>query len=477
MRHILGYILILFSTATLAQVKAEKTKFDFGDIYSGSPTYVDFVFTNHTDKNQYLLTIDKPRDVYYIFSAKTMQPDSSIVIRFKVNDQQRGRFSHVVDVYFSEPRTPITVSLTGNIKEVAGNPMTACPDFNSNPTITKPTTFGLTIKVIDSLTREPINKSEVFLVERGELVGAHYTNSKGIVHKNYPLGYYFITVQKEGYESNFTEAYVNFQRNYVEIELSRKAQLEEELVVQNEEETEVVEEEEIVIVEHEEEIVEEEVIETEETIDIVEIESEPVDDTPLEELPDTLFDNAHFKFNNITFILDVSSSMNSSGKLDLLKLAMLELVQILRPEDQVTLIKYASEVTTLMAHASGERKEEITEIVEGLRTSGLTAGGDAIKEAYRLNKKGYIPNGNNIVIMVTDGAFNKGDNNYLKTIANNYEQRGIRFSVVGIQTSKYLTTHMNEIVEKGGGAYIQIRSVEDARKKLIGEIRRTSFKS
>ena len=78
--------------------------------------------------------------------------------------------------------------------------------------------------------------------------------------------------------------------------------------------------------------------------------------------------------------------------------------------------------------------------------------------------------------MVTDGAFNKGDKDYLKTISNNYQSKGIRFSVVGIKTSQYLTAHMNNIVEQGGGAYVQIHDIEDAQKNLIDEIKRTSFK-
>ena len=207
-----------------------------------------------------------------------------------------------------------------------------------------------------------------------------------------------------------------------------------------------------------------------------EISGEIFDPTPLEELPDTLFDDLHFKYNNITFILDVSSSMNAHGKFDLLKLSMIELIKILRPEDAVSMIKYSADVTTIMEQEHGDNSDYIIETIKGLRTSGLTAGGDAIKAAYKISKKGYLPNDNNIVIMITDGLFNRGDKDYLKTIANNYKSKGIRFSVVGIKTADYVTRHMEEVVSKGGGSFIEIRGIDDARTKIIDEIKRTSFK-
>jgi Ca-activated chloride channel family protein len=201
-----------------------------------------------------------------------------------------------------------------------------------------------------------------------------------------------------------------------------------------------------------------------------------IDERTLAELPDSLFDIAHFKTNNITFILDVSSSMNSGGKLDLLKLSMTKLVTILRPEDLITIIKYSSEVNIVVDGLNGDEKENINERVSALRTSSSTAGGDAIQVAYRMSRKIYSPKRNNIVIMITDGAFNTGSKTYLETIEKNYAERGIIFSVVGIKTSEYITKHMDNIVSKGGGSFIQVRTRHDAETKIIEEIKRTSFR-
>jgi Ca-activated chloride channel family protein len=460
-----------------------KQRHNFGDLYKESQSYVDINFKNTSEKPQFLLTVDKPRDVYYIYSSKKVMPDSSLTIRFKVNNNIKGRFNYNMDVYFSNPRSAITIQLTGNVKQAEmSSSLTACPDFDNSPSAFIATTFDVTILVIDSLTREPIKNSKVYIVENGEMVGTAVTNYKGIVQKKIPYGYYYITAQREPYYSNYHEGYLNFKRNFVQIELQQPEVEEREPnrpAVINDDPIDPPAEYEIVTdpnpVEEIPEVIE--VAEVpDETPDIIEVTRPAVEPIPLAEVPDTVFNQTYFKYNNITFILDVSSSMNGMGKMDLLKMSMIELTKILRADDMISMIKYSSEVETILTNTTGDHKEQIIEVVRGLRTSGMTAGGNAIKMAYKLNKKSFLPDGNNQVIMITDGVFNKGDKDYLKTIQQNYAAKGVKFSVVGIKTSDYVTRHMKDIVEEGGGDFIRVLNIQDAQTKLIDEVKKNSFK-
>jgi Ca-activated chloride channel family protein len=492
-QKIIGLIaFILMGFLSHSQITASKTSFDFGELYNGAQTYTDITFKNTSGKMQFLLTIDKPQDVYYIFSSKRVMPDSSITIRFKINENRKGRFNYQVGVYFSDPRDPIMISLKGEVKETGTNSMTACPDFNSAPPAYQQNQFDAAVKVIDSLTREPLKNATVYFVQNGELVGESTTNSKGFVKKRLTLGYYYITAQRPPYNSNYREGYMNYKRNYVEIPLSKDPveevlppppPVEEEVVInENPPPPPPVEEEVIeIVIEEEPPVVVEDPVDPPavdpplDTNSVVESRP-PVEPTTLEELPDTVFTNDYFKYNNITFILDVSTSMSGMGKMDLMKMSMIELTKILRHPDMVSMIKYSSEVETILKGSHGDQKEEIISVVKGLKYSGMTAGGDAIKAAYKLNKKTYIENGNNMVIMITDGVFNKGDKDYLKTIEKNYENMGIKFSVVGIKTSDFITKHMLNVVSYGAGDFIRILSIDDAQAKLIEEIKRSSFK-
>jgi Ca-activated chloride channel family protein len=474
----------------MGQITADKQRHNFGELYKDDQSFVDINFTNTSEKPQFLLTVEKPRDVYYIYSSKKVMPDSTMTIRFKVNNNLKGRFTYNIDVYFSNPRAAIQVQLNGNVKqaEMSAN-LTACPDFSNTPSAYMSTSFEVTIKVIDSLTREPLKNSKVYLVENGQMIGQSVTNSSGIVRAKIPYGYYYITAQRPPYYSNHHEGYLNFKRNFVQIELQKPyvdtpPELPEEIVQDdppvNPNPPDVIDDEDVIVIDpnvpdEDEDIV----IADDPPVVVVEdpiVTTPTVEPIPLAEVPDTVFTEDYFSYNNITFILDVSSSMNGMGKMDLMKMSMIELTKILRSNDMISMIKYSSEVETILENTPGDQKEEIIEVVQGLRTFGMTAGGSAIKQAYKLNKKSFLPDGNNQVIMITDGVFNKGDKDYLKTIRNNYTNKGVKFSVVGVKTSDYITKHMKNIVEEGGGDFIRILTVDDAQTKLIDEIKKNSFK-
>ncbi len=442
-----------------------KTKHHFGDLYENAPTYVDFTFKNTGNKAVFLLTVDRPQEVYYLYSKKLIQPDSTMTLRLKINDNIKGRFNYYVEVYFSDYREPVVLNLKGNVKQKSSNALTDCPDFNKQPPNRGAPEFEVTVKVVDSITREPIRRSKVYFVNNGTLVGEFYTNSNGIVHQKIPLGLYYITAEKPPYQSNFFDGYLNFQNNYVEIELQQTKT----------NTPPVVEEEDVVEINDDD-------IEDNENIEEAEIEEPIVENTPikdttkLDDLPPKEFDKTHFVPNNIVFIVDVSSSMNGMGKLDLLKLSMIELTKVLRPEDRVSLIAYSGHVHILLEDVSAMKKDEIIEQVQSLQAKGYTAGGDAIKEGYRLAEKHYIEGGNNLIFMVTDGAFNKGDKNFKRIITKNYKKKNIIFSVVGIKTTDFLTTEMKSISDLGGGEYVRIITIDDAKNKLFEEVRRTSFR-
>ena len=119
-----------------------------------------------------------------------------------------------------------------------------------------------------------------------------------------------------------------------------------------------------------------------------------------------------------------------------------------------------------------ERKRATTESSwECIPASSICINNAGIKIA----KKGYIDGGNNLVFMVTDGAFNKGSKSYMSTIQMAHETKNIKFSVVGIKTGEYLGSHLTSVAEKGGGTYVRIITIDDAQNKLFEEVKRTSL--
>ncbi|MBI3240296.1 MAG: von Willebrand factor type A domain-containing protein [Flavobacteriia bacterium] len=77
--------------------------------------------------------------------------------------------------------------------------------------------------------------------------------------------------------------------------------------------------------------------------------------------------------NNLVFLIDVSGSMQSSDKLDLLKSGLYLLVDQLREQDRVSIVVYAGAAGLVLRPTSGINKTEINDAIERLTAGGSTA--------------------------------------------------------------------------------------------------------
>ncbi|MFA6440672.1 MAG: von Willebrand factor type A domain-containing protein, partial [Bacteriovoracaceae bacterium] len=116
----------------------------------------------------------------------------------------------------------------------------------------------------------------------------------------------------------------------------------------------------------------------------------------------------HLPSSNLVFLLDVSGSMNEPNKLPLVKSAFRLLVHQLRPQDNVAVVVYAGSSGIVLPSTSGKEKEKIISCIDRLEAGGTTAGGEGIVLAYKVAKENFLPDGNNRVILATDGDFNVG---------------------------------------------------------------------
>jgi Ca-activated chloride channel family protein len=110
--------------------------------------------------------------------------------------------------------------------------------------------------------------------------------------------------------------------------------------------------------------------------------------------------------NNLVFLIDVSGTMQSHDKLDLLKKGFGFLVDQMRPEDQIAMVVYAGAAGVVLEPTAGNQKESIKNALMRLEAGGSTAGAEGIELAYQMAKENYLPEGNNRVILATDGDFN-----------------------------------------------------------------------
>jgi len=176
--------------------------------------------------------------------------------------------------------------------------------------------------------------------------------------------------------------------------------------------------------------------------------------------------------SNLVFLLDVSGSMNSEDKLPLLKQAILLLVDELRASDRISIVVYAGSAGVVLDGADGSDKESIIEAINSLEAGGSTAGGAGIDLAYSLAAENYIENGNNRVILATDGDFNVGpsSNAALERLITNKKNSGVFLNVCGFGTGNLKDSTMETLADKGNGVYYYIDSLLEAKKVFVEEL-------
>ena len=98
-----------------------------------------------------------------------------------------------------------------------------------------------------------------------------------------------------------------------------------------------------------------------------------------------------------------------------------------------------------------------------------------LHNGYKQNKKGFIEGGVNHIIVITDGAFNRNSDDYLRYVKR-FKKKGINLSIVGVKNKEKDAIEMTEAAEKGGGRYVPIHKLADAKNNLKQEIRLISFR-
>lgn len=179
--------------------------------------------------------------------------------------------------------------------------------------------------------------------------------------------------------------------------------------------------------------------------------------------------------SNLVFLIDVSGSMNEPNKLPLVKQTLRLLTEQLRPQDKVTLISYANGEKLLLEPTSGNQKDKILGVINGLQAGGATAGEQAIQLAYKQAEKAFIKNGINRILLATDGDFNLGITNFdtLKGIVAEKRKSGISLTTLGYGTGNYNEQLMEQLADAGDGNYSYIDNKNEAKKVLQRQLSST----
>ena len=178
--------------------------------------------------------------------------------------------------------------------------------------------------------------------------------------------------------------------------------------------------------------------------------------------------------NNFVFLVDSSGSMNSQDKLPLVKESFKLLAQNLGPKDRVSIVTYAGNSDTLLK--GSDDYEDICKALDKIDAYGGTNGSGGIEAAYKCAQENFVKNGNNRVIIASDGDMNLGitSQSGLVDLIKEKKESGVFLTVLGYGTGNYSDANMESLADAGNGNYFYIDSLEEAERVLCEKMMQTT---
>ena len=181
--------------------------------------------------------------------------------------------------------------------------------------------------------------------------------------------------------------------------------------------------------------------------------------------------------SNLVFLVDVSGSMADRNKLPLLKRSLNLLVRELNAYDRVAIVTFCDAAALILPPTPGDEKKTIRDAIASMEADGMTTGEEGMRLAYEIAGNNYMKNGNNRVILATDGDFNVGPSSEGEMIEFVEEKRkeGVFLSILGFGTGNLKDSTLKAIADNGNGHYAYVDSLNEARKVLVRELGATLF--
>lgn len=153
------------------------------------------------------------------------------------------------------------------------------------------------------------------------------------------------------------------------------------------------------------------------------------------------------------------------------------LAENLDENDRISIVTYAGSDTVVLNGVAGSEPYTICEALDSLEASGSTNGSAGLITAYEIAEQQFIKDGNNRVILATDGDLNVGltSESDLVGLITEEKDSGIFLSVLGFGSDNLKDNKLEALADHGNGNYSYLDSVYEAKKVLVDEMGGTLY--
>jgi Ca-activated chloride channel homolog len=175
---------------------------------------------------------------------------------------------------------------------------------------------------------------------------------------------------------------------------------------------------------------------------------------------------------NLVFLVDVSGSMDEPAKLPLVKAGLELVIDQMKPQDRLAVVTYGGASKVLIPSTPISDRTDILASVEQLQPGGNSFGQTSIQEAFRIAEEHFLEDGENKIIVCTDGDFSLGatDPGQLDRLIAQKAENGILLSVYGFSIDAKRDSRLESLAKLGGGRYGYVDTPLDVARQFSGRV-------
>ncbi len=169
----------------------------------------------------------------------------------------------------------------------------------------------------------------------------------------------------------------------------------------------------------------------------------------------------------IVLVIDTSGSMSIETRLELLKRAMLIMVDELRPDDELGIVEYGSDARVVLPLTALYEKEDVRRAIRNLHPNGSTNAEAGLRLAYDMMRKGAREGHIHRLILCSDGVANvgrTGPDSILESVRRESDE--IMLSTIGFGMGNYNDVLMEQLADAGDGRYAYVDTMKEAKRVL-----------
>jgi Ca-activated chloride channel family protein len=172
---------------------------------------------------------------------------------------------------------------------------------------------------------------------------------------------------------------------------------------------------------------------------------------------------------NLTFVVDVSGSMNTNNRLETVKHGLRLLTAQLDGNDSVSIVAYSTEARIILPMTSAANRAVIEEKIHSLEPKGGTNAEAGLKMGYAAAAADLSTGRHHRVVLLSDGVANIGQTDQDRINADIQKQRelGIYLNTIGVGMDNHNDNFLEQLANKGDGICNYIDNDREARRALV----------